>query len=279
MKKITLVLLLTLSFNAPIYAAGIPTFDAVALAQSIKDIRQSLIEYDEMLEQTGLNVDQLNGILKSYQQALYQYDHLLAQAQSLKDKLEANDYLAFLQAAGELEAVNPFNTNANDIRQAYNNASTQQAVAQTNHLYGEINNKDEYQELLKKTYGTSYISPEELHPYNQANIAVIQKTYSNNAEKRTAERYSDISQLDNKRLRLGDESQLETTQLMAEQNQLLLDQMQQLAELTQQQMSLSNQFENQYHINQQKENERKMKAVIKNANTPVIIDERQLTPR
>ena len=280
LKTLTLACLLSLaplSFHS--IAAGIPTFDAVALAQSIKDIRQSLIEYEEMLNQTGLNVDQLNGILKSYQQALYQYDHLLAQAQSLKDKLDAKDYLAFLQAAGELESVNPFNVSAKDIRQLLSNTHTKTAIAQTNSMYGAISNRDEYQELLKKTYGTSYISPEELQPYNQANLSVLQNTYNESSKEKNLDLSETINKLDKKRLHMGDESQLATTQLMADQNQVIMRQMQQNNELQRQQIELSNQFENQYYINQQKENERKMKAVIKNANTPVIIDERQLLPR
>ena len=271
LKPLALSILLLLS-PVPGWTSGIPTVDAAALAQRITQMQHLLKQYEEMLNQTGLDLDQLDQLMGSYIQLMRQYDHMLAQAQALKFQLDREDYVAFLNEIGMIEDVNPFNIDSDDIRQS-DSEYAQAGVAQSDHMYGAIKERDEYEEMMRNAFGSTYVSPEELQSYNQANMGSFQKSYSNKAKTDYIDTSEHIQKLDEKRFLLGDESQLATTQFLVEQNQVILNQLQKTNELLQQQMEVSNQFENHYFINRQREKERRIQAAIDNANTPIEIDE------
>ena len=270
LKPLALSILLMLS---PVgWTSGIPTVDAAALAQRITQMQQLLTQYEEMLNQTGLNLDQLNQLYDSYTQLLHQYDHMLMQAQALKFQLDRRDYAGFLQKIGMIEDVNPFNTGAGDIRQS-DSEYAQAGVEQSDHMYGAIKERDEYQEMMRNAFGSTYISPEELQSYNQANMSSLQNTYGMTAKEEYSDVTKELQRLEQAREYLGDESQLASTQFLIEQNQVLLRQQQETNQLLRQQLEMSNQFENQYFRSRQREKERRIQAAIDNANTPIKIDE------
>lgn len=274
MKKTTLLLamVLTVSPSAPTLASGFPTVDLAALAQRIIQMQQVLNQYSEMIKQTGLNVDQLNQMYEQYKQALITYDHLLEQAQALEHQVARKDWLKFMEDISQIEMVNPWNTGAADIRES-SDAHVRAGVEQSNNMYGSISKKDEYQAMLKKAFGSTYVSPEELQSYNQANMAATQRGYVDFTAKKSAEVAQTISKLDEDRLKLGDNSQLATSQFIAEQNQVLMAQLQINNELLRQQMDTSNQFENYFFIKKQQDKERRLQDAIESVNTPIVIDE------
>lgn len=271
-KSLFLAILLAVSPVTPTVANGFPTVDLAALAQRIVQMQNELKQYSEMINQTGLNVDQLNQMIDQYRQALTTYDHLLQQAKSLEFQVERQDWLRLLQTMNQFQLTNPFNPNGSDIRES-NDIYTQDAVAQSNHMYGSIKKRDEYQQMLQQAFGSTYVSPEELQSYNQANANINQGRYSSLAREGIVETGNLVDKLDEKKSNLGDNSQLATTQFIMEQNQVLLRQQQQTNMLLQQQIKHSNQFENYFFVNQQREKEHRIQAAIENANTPIVIDE------
>ncbi len=271
-KSLFLAVLLAVSPVAPTIASGFPTVDLAALAQRIVQMQNVLKQYSEMINQTGLNVDQLNQMIDQYRQALTTYDHLLQQAKSLQFQIERQDWLRLLQTMNQFQLTNPLNPNSSDIRES-SDTYTQDAVAQSSHMYGSIKKRDEYQQMLQQAFGSTYVSPEELQSYNQANMAVKQHSYNKFYQQEIVDTGNLVDRLDAEKNYLGDSSQLATTQFIMEQNQVLLRQQQQTNQLLQQQLELSNQFENQFFINQQKEKERRIQAALDNANTPIVIDE------
>ncbi|MDD7805166.1 MAG: hypothetical protein PUP46_06330 [Endozoicomonas sp. (ex Botrylloides leachii)] len=114
--------------------------------------------------------------------------------------------------------------------------------------------------------------------YNDASVSLDQLAANENFIDAMQQTDDFIYDLDEKRLNLGDESQLATLQLMVEQNQVMLNQNSQTLAILQKQFELSNQFENKYFNNALQESQNKLKKAKWYQDNPVVIDETQLGP-
>ncbi|MEI2423353.1 hypothetical protein V6O07_24000, partial [Arthrospira platensis SPKY2] len=67
-KLISSVLALLMSFKS--YSSGFPVIDISVLMQSVTQYTQLLKEYEQILNQTGLNTQQLLQLIEQYEQTL-----------------------------------------------------------------------------------------------------------------------------------------------------------------------------------------------------------------
>ncbi|WP_330927118.1 hypothetical protein [Candidatus Sororendozoicomonas aggregata] len=252
---------------------GIPTVDVANLAQQLVQYQQLLTEYDTLLQQVGIDSDQLLTILDQYEQALLEYKHLIRQATALQEKMDKKDWLGLWEQANEAYKYSPYG--GMDIRTAEGDVF-QKSRDMADARYGEVDDKETMLSLSTEVLGGETVAFE--RSYNDASVALDQLRANEYFKSNMIEAEDDIYDLDSKRLKLGDESQLETLQFMVEQNQVMLEQNRQVLSILQKQFELSNQFENKYFNNALQESQNKLKKAKWHQDNPVVIDETQVGP-
>ncbi|EVT82108.1 hypothetical protein Z046_33200 [Pseudomonas aeruginosa VRFPA09] len=84
----------TMSNSNVVNAWGFPVADIANLTQMVEGYIQDLKNYDEYIQTTILNQEQLAEALRLYKQTLVAYDEVLRQMESLKRKLSPRDWNA-----------------------------------------------------------------------------------------------------------------------------------------------------------------------------------------
>ncbi|MCW8348737.1 hypothetical protein MD535_22365 [Vibrio sp. ZSDZ65] len=227
--------LLTLSIHLatqplPVKASGFPVVDVANLLQSVVQYTQILKDYEQMLAQTGLNINQLTTLLDQYTQTMREYQVLLNQVSALERKLERRDYPGLHR----------------DINQLYEDHlkedTPNQPVASTQR-YASVPDKHQVNSLSERAIGAT---PSHLNQaYRLASDSHTSASERDYYRRSNAQIRADIAHLDEQRLGLGSQSELATLQLIVEQNQILMEQIANLNEMQLSSMSYSNQFEQQ----------------------------------
>lgn len=242
-QTVLLVSALSLAGTAPVMATGIPVVDIAGLAQELTEYSQLLTQYKELLKQTGLNTQQLKGILDQYTQTLRDYQMALMQANSLKNKLAPMDWNAFLTAANLLQEYGPFS--GKDMRSA-SDPTIRKSVQAANARYGALDDEATLNQEAREVYGKV---PQALtRSYNQAEQAVHQIDTTHYLSSQLKTNQDKARTLDQKRAALGDKSELATLQMIVDQNQELIQQMTTLNQTMKEQYAQSNQLAN-VHFN------------------------------
>lgn len=87
MRKTLLSLAICASLTTYVSASGFPTFDAANLLQNVTEYSLILKEYEQILNQTGINTNELLTAINQYEQILREYQVLLNQVRALETKL------------------------------------------------------------------------------------------------------------------------------------------------------------------------------------------------
>ncbi|WP_234497882.1 hypothetical protein [Vibrio maritimus] len=227
--------LLTLSIHLattpqPVKASGFPVMDVANLLQAVTQYTQILKDYEQMLAQTGLNINQLTTLLDQYTQTMREYQVLLNQVSALERKLEQRDYPGLHR----------------DINQLYEDYLKEETPTQptaSTQRYADIPDKGDLDVLSQNAIGAT---PSHLNQaYRLASDSHTSASERDYYRRSNAQIRADIAHLDEQRLSLGDQSELATLQLIVEQNQILMEQIANLNEMQLANMSYSNQFEQQ----------------------------------
>ncbi|MFA0012015.1 hypothetical protein AB4391_01515 [Vibrio lentus] len=230
MKKTLLALVIASALSTPmvVRASGFPTFDAANLLQSITEYEQLISEYEQILQQTGLNTQQLLVAIDEYQQMLREYNVLLNQVTQLEDKIDRRDY----------EAI------ARQVNRAYEQRAGNEHVYSSPHMdnrYGALPDRDTSYRHVESTLGAVPSSYQ--RSYQLAADSHIQGEEAQQFAARNAQIKTNQDALDATRLTLGNETELATLQLLVEQNQVLIDQLDLQNDMTLSSYSNSNQME------------------------------------
>ena len=87
--------------------AGVPTLDYTQIAGQIRQISQSIKDYEEYLTQTALSNEDLVEAYKRYDQMLNDYQQVLREAQRLKSTLKGIDLQHFLDQLKNIDMYDP----------------------------------------------------------------------------------------------------------------------------------------------------------------------------
>lgn len=274
LKKLCILIVISMSLANPVKAAGIPTWDAQAVAQALTSYLQDLINYEEYIAQTGLNELQLAEAVKLYEQAMTSYEHMLRQMESLKQKMDSKDWLSLINKLDSLMNRYPGSTITNDIN-LEKAKETIGKVFSRGEEYKDI--EDQIADLNFDSGSATALLDDTKKITYKSQIATNQQAVVFDYDEALALQGEDLETLQIIKDSLGDEDQLKTMQFLAEQNQKAL----QLQVLSMKQQNTALQYSNQLsaHIfEKQKENS---DAEIKNLKSAldrrIEVDNSQLT--
>lgn len=264
------------SYNS--VASGIPVVDLASIAQAIQSYQQQLLDYDQLLSQTGLNTDQLNQLYTQYKQILINYDQMLREAQGLKEKVSQKDWVGFLTKTGLLDSSSPYRTatpgsveNLGDWREAMKNSEV---------LYGLNQDWDSYIDTITSVPynndSTQRAKDYAAYNYRKAQMATYQQAQVNSIDQGLADIAERADAIDQRRMMLGDNDSVRTAQLQAEQNQLIIEQNMQLIRASNKNFELSNQVPNEYFANKVKAGARNSEAINEAFSQPTVVSDKPL---
>ncbi|MEJ3625821.1 hypothetical protein [Vibrio vulnificus] len=261
MRKTLLTLAICASLSTRVMASGFPTFDAANLLQSVMEYSLILKEYEQILNQTGINTNELLTAIKQYEQTLREYQVLLNQVRALEHKIDRRDY------TGVVRDVRRFSDQYLGSAEAPNTPAVSQR-------YGSVTSKETLTRLADSALG---YTPDNLsHAYTLANDGNILEQKRQLYESRNAQSRQDIDHLDRQRNQLGDQSELATLQLIVEQNQVLIEQIATLNEVQLSNMTHSHQLAQQSAQAQYSASIERLKRIEWENKNPIVIDERPL---
>ncbi|MDC5711166.1 hypothetical protein [Vibrio europaeus] len=209
MKRKVLGLILAISLSTPVFPSGFPVVDVANLLQNVMKYTQVLKEYEQILKQTGLDVNQLLTLIEQYEQTLREYQVLLNQVEGLKRKIERRDYPGI-----EREIRKYAEQYSGDVETPSNR--------EVERRYGSIGTRQEVDKLAEDAIG--YVPSDLSRSYTLANDSNVQANQREYFKERNQKTRQDMNNLDSERLALGDQSELATLQLLVEQNQILMEQ-------------------------------------------------------
>ncbi|MBI7745885.1 hypothetical protein JEV44_29355 [Pseudomonas aeruginosa] len=263
----------TISNSNMVHASGFPVVDIANLTQMVEGYIQDLKNYDEYIQTTVLNQEQLAEALRLYKQTLVAYDEVLRQMESLKRKLSPRDWRALFASYKDILDLYPSQTQRSDAEWERINAKVDQVYARGQKMV-------ELQSIVDaipfKGNGRETVASDLNRAITRSDLAVSQSNTVEKFNQKLKDNMEDLTYLDENRLSLGDEDNLRTLQFLAEQNQKALElQVESMAQ-SNSRMLFSNQLAS--HVfskdkeNQEaslKELEEKRKQKIKVDNSPL----------
>lgn len=263
----------TMSNSNVVNAWGFPVADIANLTQMVEGYIQDLKNYDEYVQTTILNQEQLAEALRLYKQSLVAYDEVLRQMEKLKRKLSPRDWKALFASYKDILDLYPSQTQRSDAEWERINAKVDQVYARGQKMV-------ELQSIVDaipfKGNGRETVASDLNRAITRSDLAVSQSNTVEKFNQKLKDNMEDLTYLDENRLSLGDEDNLRTLQFLAEQNQKALElQVESMAQ-SNSRMLFSNQLAS--HVfskdkeNQEaslKELEEKRKQKIKVDNSPL----------
>ncbi|HBO3725168.1 hypothetical protein ACR96V_33975 (plasmid) [Pseudomonas aeruginosa] len=263
----------TMTNSNVVNAWGFPVADIANLTQMVEGYIQDLKNYDEYIQTTILNQEQLAEALRLYKQTLVAYDEVLRQMESLKRKLSPRDWKALFASYKDILDLYPTQTQRSDAEWERINAKVDQVYARGQKMV-------ELQSIVDaipfKGNGRETVASDLNRAITRSDLAVSQSNTVEKFNQKLKDNMEDLTYLDENRLSLGDEDNLRTLQFLAEQNQKALElQVESMAQ-SNSRMLFSNQLAS--HVfskdkeNQEaslKELEQKRKQKIKVDNSPL----------
>lgn len=119
----------TMSNSNVVNAWGFPVADIANLTQMVEGYIQDLKNYDEYVQTTILNQEQLAEALRLYKQSLVAYDEVLRQMEKLKRKLSPRDWKALFASYKDILDLYPSQTQRSDAEWERINAKVDQVYA------------------------------------------------------------------------------------------------------------------------------------------------------
>ncbi|NWA64062.1 hypothetical protein HX773_24500 [Pantoea sp. B9002] len=264
--------------NINAQASGIPVVDLASIAQAIQSYQQQILDYDQLLEQTGLDTSQLNQLYTQYKQILINYDQMLREAEGLKDKVSKKDWVGFLTQTGLLDSRSPYRTASPGEVEKLGDWRT--AMKQSEVLYGLNQDWDSYIDTIANVpyNNDSSERAKEYAAYNyrKAQMATYQQAQVNSIDEGLADIAERADQIDQRRMMLGDSDAVRTAQLQAEQNQLIIEQNMQIIRASNKNFELSNQVPNEYFANKAKAQSRNSAAINEAFSEPTVVSDKAL---
>ncbi|HEN3452058.1 TPA: hypothetical protein U5D73_004572 [Yersinia enterocolitica] len=262
MKRTLIAILLAGVFSAPVYAI-IPVTDATQIAGQLREISQGIRDYEQYMKQTVLSNSQLLEAYKRYDQMLADYQQVLREAEALKTQLQGVDLQNFLDQLKNIDLYNPSYATGDD--QNVGSKPWDDAVERNKLLNGWGMTDQEWSDMNAAIpyTGDDRERAKAIFQYRKrkAEGAVRQDLASKNFDANIINQAEQAQQTKDALDGLGDNDQLATMQLIARQNQLMIEQNLNQQAQTNTDFSMSNQIANDYFNKMARARELKEKAM------------------
>lgn len=223
------------------YASGFPVVDIASIAQAVADYSNQLLQYTEQMQQTILEESQLAQLIASYEQTMVSYNHMLTQMNSLKRMMDRRDWEGLYKKYASVIDSYPGSMPDFNAGKWINKGKDLQS------LYARIDKAKDLEDAIRaipfdaKSEDKATLASEQSFAREQ--LAVGQSLFvddMNSEIQVQMERYGEVAE---KRAALGPEDHLKTLQVMAEQNELMIEASQQQNAINNAQLQYSNQLD------------------------------------
>lgn len=245
---LALAVAISVSTAAPVQASGFPTVDLAQVAQGVQEYSNQMLQYAELMQQTVeqsaqtvLDKLQLAQLISQYEQMMTSYNHMLRQMTALKNMMDRRDWEGlYNKYASVIESfpgsgMTDFNTG-----KWINKGKELQS------LYARINKINDLEDAIRaipfNSKSDEAVTEATEQSFARQQLAVGQSLFvedMNDEIQTQMERYGEVAQ---KRASLGAEDHLATLQVMAEQNELMIEAAQQQNAINNAQLQYSNQL-------------------------------------
>ncbi len=255
-------------------ASGFPVVDIASIAQAVTDYMNQLLHYEELMAQTVLNESQLAEAIRLYEQTMREYDHMLRQMEGLKSRIDKRQWQQIYARYGHIINSYPgMKPDFDATRWVKVNRDLENLYYRAGRL-GDI--EDDLASLGYDSKSLQHITETARQSYAREQLAVGQTMFVEDMVDELEvqmERYGDVA---SKRASLGPEDHLATLQVMAEQNELVIEALQQQNAINNAQLQYSNQLESHYFSNQNLGRRATLNEVKARQTRPIIVNESRL---
>ncbi|WP_263147670.1 hypothetical protein [Pseudomonas sp. RIT-PI-AD] len=258
----------------PVAASGFPTVDIAAIAQSVTDYINQLQQYAELMAQTALNESQLAEAIKLYEQTMTEYDHMLRQMEGLKSRISNRQWQQIYAKYGSVINTYPgMKPDFDSDRWAKINRELETLFPRAQRL-SDI--EDDLASLGYDSSSLQHITETARQSYAREQLAVGQSMFVQDMDDELEVQMGRYGEVSSKRASLGSEDHLATLQVMAEQNELVIEALQQQSAISNAQLQYSNQLESHYFSNQNVGRKATLNEVKARQTQPIVINESPL---
>lgn len=265
MKRCLLAILIAAALSGQAFAIGVPVVDGIQVAGQIRELSQGLRDYEQYLQQSVLSNNQLIEAYKRYDQMLSDYKQALREAQALKRQLQGINLQNFLDELKQIDMYDPRYSRGDDPN--VGDQPWDDAVERNKLLNGWGMSDQEWSQMNDDIPYTANEREraKEIFQYRKrkAEGAIRQDLASRKTDQDIIEQTRRADELGNAIDELGDNDILATQQLMARQNQMIIEQNLQSQAQKNTDFKMSNQLENDYFNKMAKARERREKAMSK----------------
>lgn len=245
---LALAVAISVSTAAPVHASGFPTVDLAQVAQGVADYNNQLLQYAEMMQQTVeqkaqtiLDQSQLVQLVNQYEQMMTSYNHMLRQMTALKNMMDRRDWEGlYKKYASVIDSFPGSGMTDFSAGKWINKGKELQS------LYARINKINDLEDAIRaipfNSKSDEAVTEATEQSFARQQLAVGQSLFvedMNDEIQTQMERYGEVAQ---KRASLGAEDHLATLQVMAEQNELMIEAAQQQNAINNAQLQYSNQL-------------------------------------
>lgn len=266
MKRCILAILIAGVINVtPALAAGVPVADGVQIAGQLRELTQGIRDYEEYIQQSVLSNNQLLEAYKRYDQMLSEYKQVLREAERLKAELKGVDLQNFLDRLKNIDMYDPSYSTGDDAN--VGNAPWDNAVERNKLLNGWGMTDEEWSEMNSSIpyLANDRQRAQAIFKYRKrkAEMAIRQDVASENFDANIAAQAEEAQKTKDALDSLGDNDTLATQQLIARQNQLMIEQNLNNQAQGNTDFKMSNQISNEYFNNMAKARERREKNMAR----------------
>lgn len=263
MKRCLLSMLIAVMLSGQVLATGVPVADGVQILGQIRELSQGLRDYEQYLQQSILSNNQLLEAYKRYDQMLSDYKQALREAQALKRQLQGMNLQSFLEKLKQIDMYDPRYSRGDDAH--VGDQPWDDAVERNKILNGWGMSDEEWSQVNSDIpYTTNERQrAKDIFQYRKrkAEGAIRQDLASRKTDEDLIEQTRRVNELGVAIDELGDNDILATQQLMARQNQMLIEQNLQSQAQKNTEFKMSNQLANDYFNNMAKSRARREKMM------------------
>lgn len=247
MKRTLLAVIMAGILSSPVYA-GVPVDDFTQIAGQLRELSQGIRDYEEYIKQTALSNTQLLEAYKRYDQMLADYQQVLREAERLKTTLQGVDLQNFLNNLKNIDLYDPRYASGDDPN--VGSKPWDDAVERNKLLNGWGMSDQEWSEMNAAIpyTGDDRERAKAIFQYRKrkAEASIRQDLASKNFDANIVSQTEQAQQTKEALDALGDNDSLATQQLIARQNQLMIEQNLNQQAQTNTDFCMSNQIANDY---------------------------------
>jgi hypothetical protein len=219
------------------HAGGIPTIDIAAIMQKLISYLTQLMEYSEAINNVSENAKQYAQMIRDYQQKLREYQHYLNQIQSIRHMISNEDWLRLMQTIN-----NYYGRSKRSVIMTMdvNSGSYETDIDQVLGNYGyvpkdptQVQSDAQSLNMWTPQYQREVERDHEIFNAYKDRLRLV----SRNAARSRERQQQEIPALTQALSSLGDESDLQTLQLMAAENLTMIKQKEQELDILNQQLA------------------------------------------